>query len=138
MTAETLAHIQAQLFNDRLIGVGDATAVPPGCSRVKLHAHALLCGLHPKPGTVKMFAAVVFVSCRPCAGCLQNLTCCKALHPIMAACAREGAAGLKRTPADQSHAAALEELELAAFGAVEGALRTSGVQAQEVSARALP
>ena len=37
-------------------------------------------------------------------------------------------------PADRSHAAALEELELATFGAVEEALRTSGVQAQEVGA----
>ena len=45
-----------------------------------------------------------------------------------------GAAGLKRTPADRSHVAALEELELATFGAVEEALRTSGVQAKEVGA----
>ena len=49
-----------------------------------------------------------------------------------------GAAGLKRTPADQSHAAALEELELVAFGAVAEALRTSGIQAQEVSACLVP
>ncbi|KAK9845441.1 hypothetical protein WJX81_006494 [Elliptochloris bilobata] len=69
MTEETLGHIRAQLFNDRLIGLGDATAVPPG---------------------------------------------------------------LRRAPADQSLAAALEELELATFGAVADALKTSGVQAQEV------
>ena len=32
MTEDTLAHIQAQLFNDGLIGMGDATAVPPGAA----------------------------------------------------------------------------------------------------------
>ena len=39
MTEETLAHIQAQLFNDKLIGLGDATAVPPGCARAMLYVY---------------------------------------------------------------------------------------------------
>ncbi len=42
-------------------------------------------------------------------------------------------AGLRRTPADQSLSAALEELEMAAFGAVAAALKTSGIEATEVA-----
>ena len=42
-------------------------------------------------------------------------------------------AGLRRTPADQSLSAALEELEMAAFGAVAAALKTSGIEALEVA-----
>ena len=48
MTEETLAHIRAQLFNNTLIGLGDATAVPPGCARATLHACTACCRLLSK------------------------------------------------------------------------------------------
>ena len=45
MTEETLAHIRAQLFNDKLIGLGDATAVPTGSARATLHTCTAPCGV---------------------------------------------------------------------------------------------
>jgi len=50
LTEATLAHVEAQLFNDELIGVGDATAVPPGARGIawmRGPGGAPACDTHP-------------------------------------------------------------------------------------------
>jgi hypothetical protein len=131
--------VEAQLFNDALIGVGDATAVPPGARGVawmRGPRGAPACDTHPGvparapgPSGGGARSALGRVS-RDVLKYVKGILASQGALPVPQAASR---AGLRRTPADQSLSAALEELEMAAFGAVAAAMKTSGIEASEVA-----